>query len=267
MSCLLKRKQETFIFISAGVFWKPKNNQSSHTHVVIQPKYPIKFEAKWWRSICYIWSHLMNLHTFLQSRVTALPNPIAFICLALISYVCIYSQPFPSHLSEGYTWFRWGPWWLAQTCCSHTCCPPPPWRDYCWGSAESQRTCQSQHGQPDRKKKEKKKERWKRKREQETVESEIWQAVKEHGYDVNFHVCHRICVMSVHILPWQRGEGLWRDSTGCMSRVWSISPPAVNKHTETQTDSHQRTHIYSLHTYFSNSLHPPLFLVLFLSFS
>lgn len=65
----------------------------------------------------------------------------------------------------------------------------------------------------------KKKERWKRKREQETVESEIWLAVKEHGYDVNFHVCHRICVMSLHILPWQRGEGLCRDSTGCMSRV------------------------------------------------
>lgn len=52
------------------------------------------------------------------------------------------------------------------------------------------------------------KERWKRKREQETVEREIWLAVMEHGYDVNFHVCHGICVMSLQMLPWQRGEGL-----------------------------------------------------------
>lgn len=36
------------------------------------------------RRVCYIRSHLMNLHTFLQSRVT-LRNPIAVICLALIS--------------------------------------------------------------------------------------------------------------------------------------------------------------------------------------
>lgn len=51
--------------------------------------------------------------------------------------------------SEGYTWFLWGSWWWARTCCSHTCCPPPPWRDCCWESAGSQRTCQSQHRQPE----------------------------------------------------------------------------------------------------------------------
>lgn len=90
-----------------------------------------------------------------------------------------------------------------------------------------------------------------RKRERETVENEIWQTVKEHGYDVNFHVCHRICVMSVHILPWQRGRR--SEDTGCMSRVLSISPPAVNKHTKTQTDSHQHTHTYIVCTHISQT--------------
>lgn len=199
------------------------------------------------RRVCYIWSHLMNLHTFLQSRVT-LRNPIAVICLPSFSLtpqrriymismgsMVIGSNMLQSHLLSTTTMKR-----LLL--------------GICWITKDL----------PNRKRK---KERWKRKREQETVESEIWLAVQEHGYDVNFHVCHGICVMSLHMLPWQRGEGLWRDSTGCMSRVWSISPPAVNKHTATQTDSHQRTHTHSLHTYLSNSLHPPLFLVLFLSFS
>lgn len=27
-----------------------------------------------------------------------------------------------------------------------------------------------------------------------------WRVDKVHGYDVNFHVCQRICVLSVHIL-------------------------------------------------------------------
>lgn len=55
-------------------------------------------------------------------------------------------EPFTvqAFLRKGYTWFQQDPWWLAPTCYNRTCCPPPPWRDYCWGSAGLQRTCQSQ---------------------------------------------------------------------------------------------------------------------------
>lgn len=58
----------------------------------------------------------------------------------------------------------------------------------------------------------KQKRRWGRKRgERGKEECELhWQVDKVHGYDVNFHVCQGICVTSVYILPWQRGDAVKR---------------------------------------------------------
>lgn len=57
-----------------------------------------------------------------------------------------------------------------------------------------------------------------------------WQVDKAHGYDVNFHLCQRICLWVFTFSPGAM-EMDWRDSTGYMSRGWLVLPPAVNKHT------------------------------------
>lgn len=44
-----------------------------------------------------------------------------------------------------------------------------------------------------------------------------------HGYDVNFHLCQRIYVMSVHIISWQKGDRLKRHYWMHVKRMTSFA--------------------------------------------
>lgn len=192
---------------------------------------------------------VMELLLWLLLYSSSLPCQMSLSCLQIIppshsgyqeTRICTLrswaqsTAPLKSLASEGYTWFRWGPWWLARTCCSHTCCPPPPWRDYCWGSAGSQRTCQSQHRN--------RKKRWgKKKGEGAREDWELdWQVDKTHGYDVNFHVSEDLCYECSHS---PLTEGRCTEETlldACQEDDLSHRQLSINiqRHRQTHTNRH-----------------------------
>lgn len=159
--------------------------------------------------------------------------------------ICWYCYLPQSLASKGYTWFRWGPWWLAQTCCSHTCYPPPPWRDYCWGSAGSQRTCQSQHRRP--------KKTWKDEDSRREGEQGAWArcqfpCVSE---DLCYECSHSPLVEERRI----KGTPLDLCQTDDLShRQLSID-----------TQRHRQAHTYEICTHTTHSHSTPLFFLIFLS--
>lgn len=67
-----------------------------------------------------------------------------------------------------------------------------------------------------------------------------WQADKAHGYDVNFHVCQRICVMSVIVLLGWGVEGRTEETPldACQEEDLSHCQLSINIQRQTHTNRH-----------------------------
>lgn len=181
--------------------------------------------------VCYIWSRLMNWHTFSNCNCFTWPCRCYISCFNIIrihilTTVSLTPQRRIYMISMGSMVIGSN---MLQSHLLSTTTMKRLLLGICWITKDLPITAQ-----PDRR----------RKMEKEEGRRDSWEWGLA-GSQAAWVWCKFPCVSrdlcyESSLAPLAEKD--WRDSTGCMSRAWSISLPAVNKHTATQTDSHQHTH-------------------------